>query len=582
MLARHLRPEILLNVNLGANASINLIPAAMPPKRKRASSPVFDIHKRTKRGDELMGRDSEQEKGPTSRASRRKTISAVTPLRTGIITETVLRTPAKPKHGRNSKHIPEALASDAEGSEDEEEELEPAKPSLRSDKAAKKGIASVKLAKASMTKAKAHKSSQQAPVTPAKATSTPANKSRPKTASSGAVFDDDTPSRGRRRASSPHSKATDTLVLSKLLSEAETNRMLKKHKRASDANNVTTDVEDETQPTPCPPRKSGARGRKSGVTDVTEGSDIEVAPLKLKRTPRKSSGGKPLANLGTLLDKQLSQASRSSKYRESVSSLADSMSEDDVATPTKSTKSAVNAKRLLTKTTTPKNVTKFFASSVGSYKTAGSTPLRRPKKGRPSYTAKVAAAPPFDIAKSDAVSQSSSRRDEILVDSIVRSTPTPETETEYSGTEGTLTPASARAFVESSSPVAESDFQEEMEIEENDEDGRIILDESTMPVSQPVSPSKHALPKILPEKFSRFIEPQKRLVMKILRSPPFIDVAPPVLDDRAPVEATAYRQLIDLLKGTCERGEGNSCLLLGPRGSGKSLVGRAISSHCRV
>ncbi len=34
----------------------------------------------------------------------------------------------------------------------------------------------------------------------------------------------------------------------------------------------------------------------------------------------------------------------------------------------------------------------------------------------------------------------------------------------------------------------------------------------------------------------------------------------------------AVAQLTDLLHGTIERGEGNSCLLLGPRGSGKTLV----------
>ncbi|KAF9055328.1 hypothetical protein BDZ89DRAFT_938335 [Hymenopellis radicata] len=38
----------------------------------------------------------------------------------------------------------------------------------------------------------------------------------------------------------------------------------------------------------------------------------------------------------------------------------------------------------------------------------------------------------------------------------------------------------------------------------------------------------------------------------------------------------AVAQLTDLLHGTIERGEGNSCLLLGPRGSGKTL----ITEHC--
>ncbi len=40
----------------------------------------------------------------------------------------------------------------------------------------------------------------------------------------------------------------------------------------------------------------------------------------------------------------------------------------------------------------------------------------------------------------------------------------------------------------------------------------------------------------------------------------------------------AVAQLTDLLHGTIERGEGNSCLLLGPRGSGKTLVGLKLST----
>lgn len=539
----------------------------MPPKRKRASSPIVDIHKRTKRAEDLGGRDSEQEKDPASRASRRKTISAVTPLRTGVITSTTLqRKPAKHQYGKNAKQVSKVqqTSDDEDGDDDEDEQPEHVKPLLLSGKERKNAVGAGKGAKPSAAKAKAAKPSQQVPITPAKVTTTPANKSRPKISSSGAVFDDDTPSRARRRASSPHSKAAQTLVLNKLPSKAEIERMLKQHKHqgASDTDVVSTDAEDETQPTPCPPRQAGGRNRKS-----------DTFTPRVKRTPGKSTG-KPLADLGDLLDKQLSQASRSSKYRESISSLGDSMSEDDEATPTKKPKSSAIAKRLVPKTMTPKNITKNLLSSVGSYKMADSTPLRRPKKGRPSYTAKVAVAPVFDLAKSDATSQTSSvvRRDEVAVDSIVRSTPAPETDTDYSGTEGNLTPASARAFVETSSPVPDDMDEDEDEFEENDGSGNIILDESTMPMSQPVSPSKHALPKTLPEKFRRFIELQKRLVMKMLRSPPFIDIAPPVLDERAPVEATAYHQLIDLLKGTCERGEGNSCLLLGPRGSGKTLV----------
>ncbi|KIM33927.1 hypothetical protein M408DRAFT_5352 [Serendipita vermifera MAFF 305830] len=553
----------------------------MPPKRKRASSPIIDTHKRAKRVDDSEGRDSERETGPASRASRRKTITAVTPLRKGVVTSTVLqRTPVKQRYAKSLERVPKgAKESDVDEDEDEEEP-EITKPSLRSAKDKKKELVPDKVAKNSTIKAKAEKPSQQVPVTPAKATKTPANKSQPNKSSSGAVFDDETPLRGRRRASSPHSEAARKLVLDKLPSKVEMTRMLKKHKHRATNDADMADAEDETQPTPCPPRQATAQDREPNPTETKKSKNAEVITPRMKRIPGKSSG-RPLANLGTLLDKQLSQASRSSKYKESISSLGESMSEDEEATPTKPAKPFAAAKGLIPKTTTPRNVAKFFpsSSSIGSHKIADSTPLRRPKKGRPSYTAKVDAVPVFDLAKSDAVSQTSSVRDELAVDSMVRSTPIPDTDSEYSGTEGDLTPASARAFVESSSPMIRYGDQEEDEME-NDGTGEVILDESTMPVSQPVSPSKNALPKTLPEKFHRFIEPQKRLVMKMLRSPPFIDIAPPVLDERAPVEATAYHQLIDLLKGTCERGEGNSCLLLGPRGSGKTLVLNSALEAC--
>lgn len=43
-------------------------------------------------------------------------------------------------------------------------------------------------------------------------------------------------------------------------------------------------------------------------------------------------------------------------------------------------------------------------------------------------------------------------------------------------------------------------------------------------------------------------------------------------DDDDGVNAVTRRQLTDLLLGSVERGEGNSCLLVGPRGSGKTTI----------
>jgi origin recognition complex subunit 4 len=43
-------------------------------------------------------------------------------------------------------------------------------------------------------------------------------------------------------------------------------------------------------------------------------------------------------------------------------------------------------------------------------------------------------------------------------------------------------------------------------------------------------------------------------------------------DDSLQTNTIASQQLSDLLTGTVTRGEGNSCLVLGPRGSGKTRV----------
>lgn len=53
---------------------------------------------------------------------------------------------------------------------------------------------------------------------------------------------------------------------------------------------------------------------------------------------------------------------------------------------------------------------------------------------------------------------------------------------------------------------------------------------------------------------------------------------PPELDPEGDLDKTpssnelAYDDLRDLLTGSVVRGEGNSCFLMGPRGSGKSRV----------
>ncbi|KLO14955.1 hypothetical protein SCHPADRAFT_902813 [Schizopora paradoxa] len=88
------------------------------------------------------------------------------------------------------------------------------------------------------------------------------------------------------------------------------------------------------------------------------------------------------------------------------------------------------------------------------------------------------------------------------------------------------------------------------------------------------SPSKTALgkrpqivlPKIIPSKLADHLSSQKQACLAALHDPP---LAP---DDEDVVNNLALKQLTDLMRGTVERGEGNSCLVLGPAGSGKTRI----------
>ncbi|KAJ7047341.1 origin recognition complex subunit 4 C-terminus-domain-containing protein [Mycena alexandri] len=62
------------------------------------------------------------------------------------------------------------------------------------------------------------------------------------------------------------------------------------------------------------------------------------------------------------------------------------------------------------------------------------------------------------------------------------------------------------------------------------------------------------------------LDAQKREILRAIQNPP------DVVDDEESANRIAHKQLSDLLKGTVVRGEGNSCLLLGPRGSGKTRI----------
>ncbi len=76
------------------------------------------------------------------------------------------------------------------------------------------------------------------------------------------------------------------------------------------------------------------------------------------------------------------------------------------------------------------------------------------------------------------------------------------------------------------------------------------------------------LPKTLPTQLAYCLSSQKQACLTALHDPPF---APEGEDE---LNSLALKQLTDLVRGTVERGEGNSCLVLGPAGSGKSRVSR--------
>lgn len=72
----------------------------------------------------------------------------------------------------------------------------------------------------------------------------------------------------------------------------------------------------------------------------------------------------------------------------------------------------------------------------------------------------------------------------------------------------------------------------------------------------PLSPSAH-----------RLLDTQRKAILQSLLKPPIRANSTGEASKHSPLQS-----LISLLQGSTERGEGNSCLVLGPRGSGKSRV----------
>ena len=100
-----------------------------------------------------------------------------------------------------------------------------------------------------------------------------------------------------------------------------------------------------------------------------------------------------------------------------------------------------------------------------------------------------------------------------------------------------------------------------------EDDPEMELDE---PDVRPVTSQSRVLRGPLPHHLYPFVPLQKVAVLQRLRNPPYVELG----GDKATNKAG--KELRGLLEGTMERGEGNSCLILGPRGSGKSLVGTSL------
>ncbi|OJA19009.1 hypothetical protein AZE42_00369 [Rhizopogon vesiculosus] len=95
-----------------------------------------------------------------------------------------------------------------------------------------------------------------------------------------------------------------------------------------------------------------------------------------------------------------------------------------------------------------------------------------------------------------------------------------------------------------------------------------------LPASRPQSPTR--IPRNLPPHLGTCLRQQKCAMLAELQN---CSIESDEDIGLGPINTAAFQQLNDLLVGTVSRGEGNSCFVLGPRGSGKTtLVERAITS----
>lgn len=94
--------------------------------------------------------------------------------------------------------------------------------------------------------------------------------------------------------------------------------------------------------------------------------------------------------------------------------------------------------------------------------------------------------------------------------------------------------------------------------------------EMLTPLPENERPVPSRLPSTLPEHLHHCLAEQKNAALGALRRLPIYSGEKDA-EDQSPNLATK-KDLSSLLNGTVEHGEGNSCLLIGPRGSGKTAV----------
>ncbi|KIY49219.1 hypothetical protein FISHEDRAFT_41901 [Fistulina hepatica ATCC 64428] len=100
----------------------------------------------------------------------------------------------------------------------------------------------------------------------------------------------------------------------------------------------------------------------------------------------------------------------------------------------------------------------------------------------------------------------------------------------------------------------------------------------TSPFKSPSkSPSKRA--RGFPQRFDICLNAQRHSILRALSKPVSFDLVDEEEEDSYP-NAIAHKSLSELLDGTVSRGEGNSCLVIGPRGSGKTQLVESCLQNC--